>query len=393
MNCKDSTLDILRNNINEIDEKILILLSQRRSLSIEIAEIKFRYNRPVRDVEREQLLMERLVTIGKKYQLNSCFIIKLFQLIIEDSVLIQKYIIKKKPKSSYENNAIKITFLGPKGSYSHIAARKYFTRYFDNIIECSCVNFYDIIKYVEKGIADYAILPIENTSSGSINEVYDLLQNTNLSITHEITLYIDHCILSKKGTNLDEIKTIYSHSQPFQQCSNFIKMFPHWNIKYTESTAAAMKKVSELNLSTIAAVGSEVGGSLYNLQVLRRNLANQRYNQTRFIVLSRKPIEVEDHISAKTTIIIATGQRVGTLIDVLLVLRKYNLIINKIESRPINGNPWEEIFYIDIKNNLKSENMKRALKDLKNITYSLRILGCYPSEGVTSMDYNKTNKY
>ncbi|MBK4775663.1 chorismate mutase [Candidatus Pantoea edessiphila] len=382
MNYKQSTLNQIRKNINEIDEKILILLSKRRSLSVEIAEIKFKDHRPIRDIERELLVIERLVIIGEKYHLNSCFIAKLFQLIIEDSVLIQESALKKKPKYSCDN-ITKITFLGPKGSYSHIAARKYFTQSFDNIVECACLSFFDIIQYVEKGIADHAILPIENTSSGSINEVYDLLQHTNLSITHEITLHIDHCLLSKRGTNLDEICTIYSHLQPFQQCSNFIKLFPHWNIKYTTSTAIAMQKVEELNSSKIAALGSEAGGSLYNLQVLHRHLANQEYNQTRFIVLSRNPIEVDDHVAAKTTIIVATGQRVGSLVEVLLVLHKHNLVVNKLESRPINGNPWKEIFYLDIQSNLKSKNMKNALEDIKNITYYLRILGCYPSESNT----------
>ncbi|PPI87743.1 chorismate mutase [Candidatus Pantoea edessiphila] len=379
MNNTKSSLTLLRNRINEIDEKILILLSKRRLLSIEIAETKLKNNIPIRVIERENLIIKRLISLGNKYKLNSYFITQLFQLIIEDSVCVQQSIIQKKSNYLYPSS-VKITFLGPNGSYSHIAVKTYSSRYFDNVIECSCLNFYDTIKNVEKGIADYAVLPIENTNSGSINEVYDLLQYTNLSIINEIIICIDHCILSKKGSDLTKITTIYSHPQPLQQCSNFISLFPNWNIKYTESTAVAMKKVALLNSSKIAALGSEDGGLIYNLEVLKCNLANQQHNQTRFIVLSRNPIDILDYIPAKTTLIIATGQHVGSLVDVLLVFRKYNLVINKLESRPINGNPWEEIFYIDVKGNVKSENMQYVLKDLKNITYSLKVLGSYPSE-------------
>ncbi|PPI86372.1 chorismate mutase [Candidatus Pantoea edessiphila] len=388
MNHKNLELLMLRDKINEIDDNILILLSKRQLLSAKIAKVKLKHNSQIRDKARERLILDRLIIYGKQYKLDSSYITKLFHLIIEDSIFIQQSILQKDLNCAYANTA-KISFLGPKGSYSHIAARKYSMRYFDDIIEFSCLNFHDVVYNVENGIADYAILPIENTASGSINEVYDLLQNTNLSIVNELFLHIDHCILSIPDTNLEKIKIIYSHLQPFQQCSNFISLFPHWSLKYTESTAAAMKKVSKLNSSEIAALGSEDGGILYTLKVLKRNIANQQYNQTRFIILSRKSIEVSNNVPAKTTFVVETGQNVSSLVDILLVLRNYSLVINKIESRPINGNPWEEIFYIDIKSNLKSINMKNAIKDLNSITCSLKILGCYPSESYLSIEYNK----
>ncbi len=110
------------------------------------------------------------------------------------------------------------------------------------MVECGCLKFHDIIKQVENNAADYAVLPIENTSSGSINDVYDLLQQTNLSIVGEMTLPIEHCMLVSGPSDLEQIETVYSHPQPFQQSSHFINRFPHWNIVYTESTAAAMEK-------------------------------------------------------------------------------------------------------------------------------------------------------
>ena len=242
---------------------------------------------------------------------------------------------------------------------------------------------------VETGQADYAVLPIENTSSGSINDVYDLLQHTGLSIVGELTNPINHCVLVATDTSLEQIETVYSHPQPFQQCSHFINRFPHWKIEYCESTAAAMEKVAALNSPTAAALGSEAGGQLYQLQVLEHNLANQSQNITRFIVLARKPIDVTEQVPAKTTLIMATGQQSGALVEALLVLRDNGIVMTKLESRPINGNPWEEMFYLDVQANLRSDAMQKALKGLSPITRSLKVLGCYPSENVVPVDVNE----
>ncbi|PPZ25472.1 bifunctional chorismate mutase/prephenate dehydratase, partial [Escherichia coli] len=174
------------------------------------------------------------------------------------------------------------------------------------------------------------------------------LQHTGLSIVGELSNPIDHCVLVATKTSLKQIETVYSHPQPFQQCSHFINRFPYWKIEYCESTAAAMETVAKLNSPHAAALGSEAGGLLYRLQVLEHNLANQTQNITRFIVLARKPIDVSEQVPAKTTLIMATGQQSGALVEALLVLRDHSIVMSKLESRPINGNPWEEMFYIDV---------------------------------------------
>ncbi|WP_448309466.1 bifunctional chorismate mutase/prephenate dehydratase [Pantoea sp. PGP6] len=381
----DNPLLALRDKISAVDKKLLTLLAERRLLAVEVAQAKLAIHRPIRDVERERALLENLIVLGKAHNLDAHYITRLFQLVIEDSVLTQQALLQKNLNHPHAH-AARIAFLGPKGSYSHLAARKYAARHFDNMVECGCLKFHDIIKQVENGAADYAVMPIENTSSGSINDVYDLLQQTSLSIVGEMTLPIDHCVLVNGPTDLQQIETVYSHPQPFQQCSQFINRFPHWKIEYTESTAAAMEKVAALNSPKVAALGSEAGGELYQLQVLERNLANQQQNHTRFIVLARKAIEVSDQVPAKTTLIMATGQQAGALVDALLVLRQHNLIMSKLESRPINGNPWEEMFYIDVQGNLQSERMQQALQELQTMTRSLKVLGCYPSENVVPVE-------
>ncbi|MCE1787147.1 bifunctional chorismate mutase/prephenate dehydratase, partial [Enterobacter hormaechei] len=130
----------------------------------------------------------------------------------------------------------------------------------------------------------------------------------------------------------------------------------------------------------------EAGGALYQLQVLEQNLANQSHNITRFIIVARQPIEVAEQVPAKTTFIMATGQQAGALVDALMVLKKHNIIMSKLESRPINGNPWEEMFYIDVQANIRSINMQHVLKALAKITHSLKVLGCYPTESVVPVN-------
>ncbi|HGO5589308.1 TPA: bifunctional chorismate mutase/prephenate dehydratase, partial [Klebsiella pneumoniae] len=304
---------------------------------------------------------------------------------IEDSVLTQQTLLQQHLNKINPHSA-RVAFLGPKGSYSHLAARQYAARHFEQFIESGCAKFADIFNQVETGQADYAVVPIENTSSGGINDVYDLLQHTSLSIVGELTIPIDHCVLVSTSTDADKIQTVYSHPQPFQQCSQYLSRYPHWKIEYTESTSAAMEKVAQANSPAVAALGSEAGGALYGLQVLEHCQANQTQNITRFLVLARKAVNVSDQVPAKTTLLMATGQQAGALVEALLVLRNHNLIMTKLESRPIHGNPWEEMFYLDIQANLDSLPMRKALKELADITRSMKVLGCYPSENVVPVD-------
>ncbi|MGP3224931.1 bifunctional chorismate mutase/prephenate dehydratase [Serratia nevei] len=381
----DNPLLVLRERISSLDLKLLALLAERRELAIEVGKTKLHSHRPIRDKERERDLLDALIAAAKPYDLDGFYVTRLFQLIIEDSVLTQQALLQHQLNPVSQHSA-RIAFLGPKGSYSHLAARQYAARHFDQLIECGCQKFQDIFTQVETGQADYAIQPIENTSSGSINEVYDLLQHTSLSIVGELTNPINHCVLIAGDSDLSQIETVYSHPQPFQQCSQFLNRFPHWKIEYTESTAAAMEKVAKLNSPKVAALGSEAGGALYGLQVLEHNLANQQQNITRFIVLARKAIDVSEQVPAKTTLIMATGQQSGALVEALLVLRDNGIIMTKLESRPINGNPWEEMFYIDVQANLRADAMQKALRDLAPITRSLKVLGCYPSDTVVPVN-------
>lgn len=191
----ENPLLALREKISALDEKLLALLAERRELAVEVGKAKLLSHRPVRDIDRERDLLERLITLGKAHHLDAHYITRLFQLIIEDSVLTQQALLQQHLNKINPHSA-RIAFLGPKGSYSHLAARQYAARHFEQFIESGCAKFADIFNQVETGQADYAVVPIENTSSGAINDVYDLLQHTSLSIVGEMTLTIDHCCWS-----------------------------------------------------------------------------------------------------------------------------------------------------------------------------------------------------
>ena len=373
----------IREKITALDQELLSLFAQRRSLTLNVAKSKAHQVRPVRDQQREQELLIRLIKQGKEYGLDAHYVTSVFQTIIEDSVLNQQAYLQTLANPNIEMPTVSVAFLGDKGSYSYLASHRYFSRRAEKIIEYGCQNFAEIMQQVESGLVDYGMLPIENTSSGSINEVYDLLQHTNLSIVGEITQPIEHCLLTAVNTSLDQIKTIYAHGQPFTQCSNFLDKQGSMRIEYCESTADAMAKAYELQDPSVAVIGSEEGGHLYQLHALEKSIANQSENHSRFILVARKPVDVAEQIPAKTAIILATGQKPGALVECLVVLKDKGINMCKLESRPIQGRQWEEMFYIDVEANIKHIALQEAINEITPMTNFIKVLGCYPIEHIS----------
>jgi len=382
---KGVVLSEVREKITALDQELLQLMGRRRALSLSVAQSKVDTVKNVRDVAREEELLISLIQRGHKLGLDAHYVTKLFQVIIEDSVLNQQAWLQERANNQHENPVSRVAFLGGKGSYSYLASHRYFSRRVESIVEMGCSTFDQIIKTVESGQAEFGLLPLENTSSGGINEVYDLLQHTSLSIVGELTQPVEHCLLTSQSSTLDAIDTIYCHAQPYQQCSNFLAGISGVKFEFVDSTAAAMEKVALLNQPNVAVIGSQEGGALYRLQSLTSGIANQQENHSRFIVVARKPVEVAVQIPAKTTFIMSTHHQSGSLVDALLVLKSNNINMTKLESRPIQGNPWEEMFYIDVEANIHSPEMQKALASLNEIAKQIKILGCYPSESVTAV--------
>lgn len=379
----DTALDHVRERITSLDSQLLSLLSERRSLTNEVAETKIKHHIPVRDVKREEQLLVRLIKEGQKVGLDAHYVTQVFHVIIEDSVLNQQAMLAERANPGSALPLNRVAFLGDKGSYSYLATQKYFSRRPGDLLEIGCQSFSEIIQKVEHSEADFAVLPIENTTSGSINEVYDQLQHTQLSIIGELTHPIRHSLLVAKDTNLSKIKTLYAHPQVFTQCSHFLAELGNVEVKTMDSTSTAMLTVSELDRDDVAAIGSEAGGNLYGLMAIKSNLANQKENHSRFIVVARNAVKVPLQVPAKTTLVMSTVQKPGALVEALMVLRDNNINMTKLESRPIPGNPWEEMFYIDMEGNTEDGPMQAALEQLRKITRYVKVLGCYPSEEIS----------
>lgn len=379
---KPPALSQTREQITALDKALLELLSKRRQLSLNVARSKEIDVRPIRDTQREKELLERLVLQGREQGLDAHFVISLYQSIIEDSVLFQQTYLHGRANPDTQKQQYTVAYLGARGSYSYLAASRYCSRRQVEMLDFGCKSFDDIVNAVESGHADYGFLPIENTSSGSINEVYDVLQHTTLSIVGETTIEVSHCLLTKPDSKLADIETIYAHPQPISQCSRYLSQHPNIKLEYCSSSAEAMTKVIEAKNNTVAAIGSAEGGALYQLIAMEQGLANQKINQSRFIVVARKASAVPSQLPAKTTLIMATGQKPGALVEALLVLKAHNLNMSKLESRPIPGTPWEEMFYLDIDGNLATAEVQQAIKELERLTRFIKVLGCYPCETV-----------
>ncbi|QCI23918.1 chorismate mutase [Buchnera aphidicola (Macrosiphoniella sanborni)] len=374
----ENSLFFFREQINNIDKKIVKLLAERKYLVLKIAESKIQNKKEIRDLEREKNMLNKLTILAKKNDLKPKYIIQLFQLIIKESVLTQQKILKQ----FINKNPIhaSFSFLGPQGSYSYIAAHKYANHIFQKYNIKACSTFEEVILSVENNQSDYAILPIENTCSGAINEVFNFLKYTSLFIVGEINILINHCLLGHKNVEIDKIQNIYSHPQPFKQCSNFLKKFPKWKIKYTKSTADAMKKVSEDNKDNNAVLGSEIGGKIYGLKILSRNLANEEKNITRFIILHQKTIEIDKEKSNKTTLLFTIEKQSKDLSNLLFTLQKKKIIMKQLTSQISDQNSWEQIFYIDLQLNLSSQTINEILEKIKKFTTFIKILGRYPHD-------------
>nr|WP_320125475.1 chorismate mutase [uncultured Shewanella sp.] len=375
-------LNQTREQITNLDNELLALLAERRRLSLEVARSKEVDVRPIRDTQREKELLARLVKEGREKGLDAHYVISLYQSIIEDSVLNQQAYLHGRANPETQKQQYCIAYLGARGSYSYLAATRYCQRRQVEMLDLGCQSFDEIVQAVESGHADYGFLPIENTSSGSINEVYDVLQHTSLSIVGETTIEVSHCLLGKAGSKLADIKTVYAHPQPISQCSRYLSQHKDLRLEYCSSSAEAMDKVNQSPDNSAAAIGSAEGGALYQLESIEAGLANQKINQSRFIVVARKAVAVPEQLPAKTTLIMATGQKAGALVEALLVLKAHQLNMSKLESRPIPGTPWEEMFYLDIDANISSESMQAGLKQLERITRFIKVLGCYPCETV-----------
>ncbi len=374
-------LKISRDKIDQIDRQIVKLFEERMEVANEVAKYKIETGKPVLDKEREEAKLDTLGALSHS-TFNERAVRELFSQIMsisrkyQYSVLPHKDIVtnfKKVEKLPVKEDTA-VYYFGVSGSHTQQAMENFFGKEVKGI---SCVSFQGVMEAVEKGVADYGVLPIENSSTGGITANYDLLLNYKNSIVGEYVMRIDQCLLALPGTKLEEIKEVYSHPQGLAQCSEFMKKNSGIHGIECDSTAAAAKKVSEDKDKTQAAIGSRRAAEEYGLEILADGIQKEKNNCTRFIIIGRDEIYEED--SDKMALVIELPHKSGSLYRILSHFLYNDLNMTLIESRPIPGRNWEYRFFVDIEGNLDMPGVQNALRGIKEEAKHLRVLGNFKS--------------
>jgi len=377
------TLAELRTAITQLDQQLLQLLADRRSLSRAVAGNKLQQNKALRDWQREQELLAVLIQKAQTAGLDADYISRVYHTIIEDSLAVQRKFLQSQslePSAQTPENCVAV--LGGRGSYSYLAANKYFIDQKNDYQ--GFATFAEVFSSVEQGNADFGVIPIENTTSGGITEVFDLLLNSSLSIVGEEKYPINHCLVAAQSTQLADIKQILAHPEANRQCSNNSQKLLSASVKLVSSTAEAVKQVAEDLSGTLAAIASEQAAHQFGLKILQSNIADLTENTTRFLVVATSAQPVSKLLAAKTSIALSTGQRPGSLAEILLIFKDAELPLTRLESRPIAGKPWEQMFYIDIQGNLADNKLTNALAQISQLCHFFKVLGCYPTDARTT---------
>jgi chorismate mutase/prephenate dehydratase len=228
---------------------------------------------------------------------------------------------------------------------------------------------------LNSGEINFGVLPIDNSSTGEIKDTYDLIRDYGAYIVGEVELKISHNLLGAKGSEISDIKEVYSHSQGFQQCSKFLKNYPHWKLIPYQNTAVSAKYVSENKSKSKAAIASMTAKELYDLELLADGINSSANNFTRFIIVGPELLASDEF--DKISIVFSTIHKAGTLFSMLRNFAENKINMLSIKSRPIVEKPWEYFFYVDFEGNLESENIKKALSNIKDKSNYFKILGNY----------------
>ena len=374
----------MRHDIDNIDAQITDLFKQRMETSLEIAKYKKENAVPVLSDSREKEIMHKISEqIGEPFDGYARL---LFNTIFDASRSCQNnYLARKSDLADRIEAALQqtpklfpkkavVACQGVAGSYSQAACERLF--------EVPSIMFFNsfegVFNAVEKGLCQYGILPIENSSYGSVGAVYDLMQNYNFHIVRGIRQRISHNLMAKAGTKLSDVKEIFSHEQAIGQCGEFLKTLKDVKVTVCENTALAAKMVAESGRNDIAAISSKECLDLYGLELLKKHIQVSDNNYTRFICIS-KNMEIYPG-SNKISLILSVPHTPCALYHTIAKFAALGINLTKLESRPIPGSDFEFMFYFDMDASVYSEELLHVLDDLANRKETFVFLGCYTEQ-------------
>ena len=370
----------LRGRIDEIDQQIVALYEKRMEVSKQVAEYKIETGKRVFDKAREEEKIQKVKSLTHN-DFNSHGIEELFEQIMCMSRKLQYQLISehgglnKLPfikVDCLETQKARVVFQGAEGAYSQAAMHQYFG---DQIDSFHVDTFRDAMMAIDEGSADFAVLPIENSTAGMVSEIYDLLVEFENYIVGEQIIKIEHCLMAVPGTELSDIKTVYSHPQSLMQSARFSNTHPDWRQISMQNNAFAARKVADEKDKTQAAIASEYAAKLYGLEILKKGVNQSDTNSTRFIIVTNQKIFLKD--AKKVSICFEVAHESGSLYHMLSHFIYNNLNMNRIESRPIENRNWEYRFFIDFDGNLSDSAVKNALRGLREEARNMKILGNY----------------
>jgi chorismate mutase/prephenate dehydratase len=370
----------LRKEIDEVDEQLIPLLIKRMQIAENVAQYKVENGIPVLNSKREQEILDK---VGEKCGKYGNTIKTIYSATMDASRALQHKIIgggselRKTVEGAEINKKLRITANGAdiacqgvEGAYSQRAAQAIFPE--------SKILFYkqfeNVFEAVNQGRAKFGIIPVENSTAGSVHEAYDLIMKYRFYVVGSYNMKIDHCLCAKAKTKFENIESVYSHPQALSQCSSFIKSFDFTGINYS-NTAAAAQYVSQSDKNNIAAICSEQAAKKYGLKILRKGVQNVTNNTTRFIVISKDLVIDED--AQKISLIFSAPHTTGSLYRVLGRFSMSGLNLTKLESRPVANGKFDYLFYVDILGNINDEETIDLLCALYDELEEFTFLGNY----------------
>ena len=374
-------LNELRQQINSIDDELLNLFTRRMDLASQVADYKRAHDLPILQPAREREILKKVA--DKAGPELGGYARVLFSMLME---LSKSYQNKRNNKEIELHRQIEsaiettprlfprspmVACQGVEGANSQIACEKIFQSPFIMYFK----SFESVFTAIEQGLCQYGILPIENSTAGSVKKVYDLMIHHNFSIVRTFRLKVDHNLLTKKGVKLEDVKEIYSHEQAIGQCGAFLEKLTGVKVIAVENTAVAAKMVAESDRTDIAAISSRSCAELYGLQNLAPSIQDKDNNRTRFICIS-KNLEIYPGAD-KTSIMMVLPHRPGSLYRVLARLYVLGINVTKLESRPIPNRDFEFMFYFDLDTSIYSEEFDQLMCELDDLCEEFKYLGSY----------------
>jgi len=345
----------LRKDIDNLDKKIIQLLNARAKITQDIAKIKQKSRKSVYAPDREREVL-RKATEANRGPLSSIALESIYREIMSSSLALEK--------------PLKIAYLGPQATFTHLAALK---RFGSQVEYIACDSIPDCFWEVERDAADYGVVPIENSVEGAVSHTLDMFVDSDLKICAQIILDVSHNLLAKCPEN--QVRRVYSNPQVFGQCRIWLQenLSAAEKIEVSSTTRAAQIASSEKHSACIASL---LAAKVYKLKVVASDIEDSPHNITRFLVVGKTV--VGQTRNDKTSILFSIKDRVGALHDMLMPFKKYSINLTKIESRPSKKKAWDYYFFVDLEGHQHNPKVKKAISELENKCKFLKVLGSYP---------------